>query len=192
MKCHFWSISHDWFLVGNVQEQDTKESKERPWGDDFQNTVYASQVWNMLSAAHSQFESATVIHSKKHTDKFNDASHPYLKTATMNVIAVNSNGDYHLIQIICNLRKHVASLCGFHLVLRIVDEIAENIKQYHLYLKQGYKEKYRFQYAKLFGNPRIFQHSIWTTPLAASTSLICTRTNLRTNNLLSNWNITDP
>ena len=137
-----------------------KELKEPPLGgNDFQNTVYASKVQNMFGAAHSQFESVTILHSllsahsrcRKHTDKFNNVLPPYLKTVTVNVIAIDPNGDYHLIQIVCNFRKYVASLCGFHSVPRSIDKIAENIKQYHLYLKRGYQEKYHFQYPNFFG-----------------------------------------
>ena len=151
-------IDFMWVSSNEIQ----KELREPPLGgNDFRNTVYASKVRNMFGAAHSQFESVTILHSllseqsgcRKHTDKFNDVVPPYLKTATVNVIAVDPNGDYHLIQVVCNFRKYVASLCGFHSVPRSIDEIVENIKQYHLYLNRGYQEKYRFQYSDFFGKP---------------------------------------
>ena len=147
-----------WVSSNEIQ----KELREPPLGgNDFRNTVYASKVWNMFGAAHSQFESVTILHSllsehsgcRKHTDKFNDVVPPYLKTATVNVLAVDPNGDYHLIQVVCNFQKYVASLCGFHSVPRSIDKIVENIKQYHLYLKRGYQEKYHFQYSDFFKKP---------------------------------------
>ena len=110
-------------------------------GDCSCDYVSASCVRQLLCVEEAEFQAVTMIHTlllvnsagcNCHKDKFNNKAPAYCKTASMNIVAVDATGDYHLLPNVCIFWWHVGRLCGFKSIPEDIHDIISNIQHYHL------------------------------------------------------------